>query len=52
MALLSQMQMLRGAIYLRDGAVTKSELLSDGRHRELIDDTSWHVLAINREATV
>jgi hypothetical protein len=52
LALLSQMQMLRGAIYLHDGAITHSELLADGRHRQLIDDTSWHVLAMNREGRV
>jgi len=46
------MQMLRGAIYLRDGAVRRSELLPDGRHHQLIDDTSWHVLAIDREGRV
>jgi len=52
MALLSQMQRLRGAVYLRDGAVTRSDLLADGRHRQLIDETSWHVLAIDREGKV
>jgi hypothetical protein len=49
---MSQMQRLRGAVYLRDGAVTQSELLADGRHRQLIDDTSWHVLVIDKKGRV
>lgn len=44
--LLCQTQTLRGALYLQDGAITPSDLAADGRHRQAVDDTSWHLLAV------
>src|SRR3954471_22842294 len=45
--LLSQMQRLRGAVYLKDGAIRSDQLTSDGRHKLAIDDRSWHVLTFD-----
>jgi hypothetical protein len=42
--LIHEMQRLRGAIYLDDGAVTRRELTADGRHATPEDHTSWHLL--------
>jgi hypothetical protein len=50
--LVSEMQRFRGMVYLRDGAVQKSDLTSDGRHRLMVDDRSWHVLSLDREHRV
>jgi hypothetical protein len=52
LALLSQMQRLRGAVYSEDGALTLADLLPDGRHWQLVDDKSWHVLAIDKDGLV
>jgi hypothetical protein len=51
-SLVSQMQRFRGMVYLRDGAVQKSDLTGDGRHKLPVDDRSWHVLTIDREDRV
>jgi hypothetical protein len=45
--LLSDMQRLRGRVYLRDGAISEEELTSDGRHVQSIDEESWHLLIVN-----
>lgn len=45
--LLADMQRLRGRIYLQDGAISASELTSDGRHVQAIDEESWHLLILN-----
>jgi hypothetical protein len=50
--LVSEMQRFRGMTYLRDGAVQKSDLTSDGRHKLPVDDRSWHVLSVDREDRV
>lgn len=50
--LVSQMQRFRGMVYLRDGAVQKSDLSVDGRHKLPVDDRSWHVLTLDREDRV
>ena len=42
--LLSDVQRLRGSVYLRDGAITADDLTSDGLHRTPEDNTSWHLL--------
>jgi hypothetical protein len=52
MALLSQIQRLRGAVYSQDGALKLADLLPDGRHWQPVDDKSWHVLAMNKEGRV
>lgn len=51
-ALLTQMQMLRGTIYLQDGAITPSQLCAKGRHRHPVDQKSWHLLAVTRDGRV
>jgi len=45
--LLCEMQRLRGAIYLEDGAIGLEHLTADGRHRTPEDDASWHLLMID-----
>ena len=44
--LLDKMQMLRGSVYLQDGAIQSNEL-SDQRHRLEVDDRSWHLLILD-----
>jgi hypothetical protein len=48
-ALVRQVQRLRGAIYLSDGAIRRADLSFDGRHRTNEDSRSWHLLVLNRE---
>lgn len=50
--LLAEMQRLRGAVYLQDGAIGEEELSSDGRHMLAVDDRSWHVLTLNKHGEV
>jgi hypothetical protein len=42
--LISEMQRLRGSIYLDEGNVKRCEVTSDGRHQTPEDDHSWHLL--------
>jgi hypothetical protein len=44
--LLAQMQRLRGAVYLRDGAIQSAELSPDLRHITTADSGSWHLLTV------
>jgi hypothetical protein len=50
--LISEMQRFRGSMYLRDGAIQKSDLTVDGRHQVEVDDRSWHVLSLDRHNRV
>ena len=50
--LLADMQRLRGRVYLNDGAIRAEELTSDGRHTITIDESSWHVLALDAKDRV
>jgi hypothetical protein len=50
--LLSKMQRLRGSAYQADGAVHRSELTADGRHKLTIDERSWHVLSLDADGEV
>ncbi len=45
--LMSQMQRLRGRVYLNDGAIQSTELSPDQRHISDADDESWHLLTVN-----
>ncbi len=45
-ALLGEVQRLRGAIYVGDGAVRGDDLSSDGRHETAEDRNSWHFLML------
>jgi len=49
--LLTEMQKLRGRIYLKDGAIEASEL-TDGKHRVDADDDSWHLLVLDEDDRV
>jgi hypothetical protein len=48
----SEMQRLRGSIYLNDGAITPSDLAPDGRHVMPHDTGSWHLLSIDSTGSV
>ena len=48
----SEMQRLRGSIYLNDGAITSSDLTPDGRHVMPHDTGSWHLLSIDSTGSV
>jgi hypothetical protein len=50
--LLSDMQRLRGRVYLDDGAILEQDLAADGRHVQPIDEESWHLLIVNRDNRV
>ena len=50
--LLAKVQRFRGRIYLEDGAVTRRELTSDGRHNSPVDEASWHVVSLDSERRV
>ncbi len=49
---LSQMQQLRGRLYLNDGAIETWQLDAEGRHKLKVDDQSWHLLCLNAENEV
>ena len=49
---LCEIQKLRGDIYLTDGAVTRQDLASDGRHQTPEDDKSWHLLILNKQRDI
>ena len=50
--LVREMQLLRGNIYLRDGAVERRRLAADGTHRTPEDEKSWHLLMLNNDGRV
>lgn len=50
--LLTGVQRLRGATYLRDGAITEAQLSSDGCHVQDADDASWHVVSVRPDGQV
>jgi len=50
--LVREMQVLRGSIYLRDGAVERRRLAPDGTHRTPEDEKSWHLLMLNKDGRV
>ena len=45
------MQRLRGAVYLRDGAIPSAQI-ADGRHRSAGDPESWHLLILDGDGHV
>jgi hypothetical protein len=51
-SLLTDMQRMRGNVYLEDGAIRREELTPDGRHNSPVDRLSWHVLAVNQDGHV
>lgn len=50
--LLSEMQKMRGSLYLHEGAVPKRHLSSDGRHCVPADHQAWHILSIDNSGQV
>lgn len=44
--LLDQAQLLRGQVYLKDGAIQACELDEDGRFHMRGDESSWHLLLV------
>jgi len=46
-SLLAKAQVLRGEVYLEDGAIQPAQLTSDGRFCASQDKESWHLLALN-----
>ena len=52
MRLLSEVQRLRGAVYLKDGAITEQDLTVDGLHRTPEDNASWHLLMTDAQGRV
>src|SRR5260370_23858686 len=48
----ADVQRLRGATYLEDGAVSAAELTADGRQVSSADTRSWHVLSVDAGGTV
>jgi hypothetical protein len=50
--LVHDIQRMRGAIYLEDGAIDRHQLSRDGLHMTPEDDRSWHLLFMNREQEV
>lgn len=47
-----EMQVLRGSIYLRDGALERRKLAPDGTHRTPEDEKSWHLLMVDGDQRV
>ena len=45
--LLADAQRLRGRVYLADGAISAEDLTHDGRHRQVADYRSLHLLSVN-----
>ncbi|MBI4874958.1 MAG: hypothetical protein HY822_10040 [Acidobacteria bacterium] len=51
-AVLDEIRRLRGTAYLKDGAISASQLTEDGRHVQEADAMSWHVVGWNRDCGV
>ena len=49
--LLAETQRFRGRIYLQDGAIKPWQLV-DGRHRQEVDEGSWHLLVRDSDGNV
>jgi hypothetical protein len=45
--LVREMQLLRGRVYLHDGAVQRHQLSPEGLHQTAEDEKSWHLLTLN-----
>lgn len=45
--MLTRVQRMRGKVYLDEGAIRRSQLTPDGRHRVAVDGDAWHVLALD-----
>src|ERR1044072_2641944 len=45
-------QRMRGSIYLKDGALQPHQLTADGLHQTPEDETSWHMLLVDKTQRV
>src|SRR5262249_11905898 len=50
--LVRDVQRMRGSIYVKDGALQPHQLTADGRHETPEDETSWHMLLLNKHQRV
>jgi hypothetical protein len=50
--LVHDVQRMRGSIYLKDGALQQHQLTPDGLHQTPEDETSWHMLLLNKTQEV
>jgi hypothetical protein len=50
--LVSQMQAVRGDVYLQDGYLTPEQLSAGGRHQTPEDEKSWHLLMTDPQGQV
>ncbi|HWF45605.1 MAG TPA: hypothetical protein VG168_01260 [Bryobacteraceae bacterium] len=50
--LLTDLQRLRGRVYLDDGDITPEQLTADGLHRQEADARSWHIVLTGTDGRV
>jgi hypothetical protein len=50
--LVRDVQRMRGSIYVKDGALQPQQLTADGRHQTPEDETSWHMLLLDKQQRV
>ena len=50
--LVRDVQRMRGSIYVKDGALQPDQLTVDGRHQTPEDETSWHMLLLDKHQRV
>jgi hypothetical protein len=50
--LVRDVQRMRGSIYVKDGALQSHQLTADGRHQTPEDETSWHMLLLDKHQRV
>src|SRR5579863_9054565 len=50
--MMTEMQRLRGRLYVEDGAITVADLDEQGRHISPEDEKSWHLLTLDEESRV
>lgn len=50
--LVRDVQRMRGSIYLKDGALQPHQLTPDGLHQTPEDETSWHMLLVDKAQRV
>jgi hypothetical protein len=51
-ALLTDLQRLRGRVYLDDGDIKPEQLTADGLHRQEADARSWHIILTGKDGRV
>jgi hypothetical protein len=50
--MLAEMQRFRGQVYVSEGNLEASDLSPDGRHIQLADEKSWHLLTLDERGAV